>query len=155
MEKQLAFSPVKVYFLMKNLTFAHELPVVCFLPTNWWCAIVGSLSVTFGDIYIVKTENNIEVPLKPTFCKLEAVVRRWSVDKVFLEISQISHENTLAQVFSFEFCESSKNAFLHRTLLVAASVQVICYDMFNRRKVDKNDMKDSTRTFQKLNSSSY
>ena len=74
----------------------------------------------------------------------EAVVRRCSVEKVFLEISQNSQENTcarvsfliklqawasnfikketLAQVFSCEFCEISKNTFLHRTPLVAASV---------------------------------
>ena len=51
--------------------------------------------------------------------------------KVFLEISQNSQENfitkgfikkeTLAQVFSCEFCEISKNTFFHRTPLVAAS----------------------------------
>ena len=60
--------------------------------------------------------------------------------KGFLEISQISQESTcarvsffnkvpnfikketLAQVFSCEFCEILKNTFLHRTPLVAASV---------------------------------
>ena len=64
--------------------------------------------------------------------------------KGFLEISQNSQENTcakdsfliklqgqtctfikketLAQVFSCEFCEISKNTFLYRTPLVAASV---------------------------------
>ena len=68
---------------------------------------------------------------------IEAVARRCSVKKVFLEISQNSQENTfarvsflikltfliktLAQVFSFEFCEISKNTFFHRTPLVAAS----------------------------------
>ena len=31
-------------------------------------------------------------------------------------------KETLAQVFSCEFCENSKNTFLHRTPLVAASV---------------------------------
>ena len=55
---------------------------------------------------------------------------------VFLEISQNSRARvsflikmqavglaqTLAQVFSCEFCEISKNSFFHRTLLVAASV---------------------------------
>ena len=73
----------------------------------------------------------------------EAVVRRCSVKKVFLEISQNSQENTcarasilinlqaqacnfikieaLAQVFSCEFCEMSKNTFYYRTPLVAAS----------------------------------
>ena len=63
---------------------------------------------------------------------LEAVVRRCSVEKVFLEISQNSQENTcarvsfllketLAQVFSCEFCEISKNIFFYRAPPVAAS----------------------------------
>ena len=64
----------------------------------------------------------------------EAVVQRCSVKMVFLEISQSSQENncarvyfsvkkeTLAQVFSCEFCEISKDTFLHRTPPVAASV---------------------------------
>ena len=73
----------------------------------------------------------------------EAVVQRGSVKMVFLEISQNSHENTcarvafliklqacnfikketLAQVFSCEFCEISKDTFLQRTPLVAASIK--------------------------------
>ena len=61
---------------------------------------------------------------------LEAVARRCSVKKVFLEISQNSLEKTSARVsfliklkvFFCEFCEISKNTFFHRTLLVAASV---------------------------------
>ena len=54
--------------------------------------------------------------------------------KIFLEISQNSLENTcaevsfliklqaqtLAQVFSCEFCEISKNTFSYRTTVVAA-----------------------------------
>ena len=40
-------------------------------------------------------------------------------------------KETLAQVFSCEFCEISKNTFFHRTPLVAASEQyflrVICF----------------------------
>ena len=59
--------------------------------------------------------------------KTEAVAQRCSVKNVFLEISQNSRKNTsfrvsflikffieketLAQVFSCEFCEISKNAF--------------------------------------------
>ena len=46
----------------------------------------------------------------------EAVVQRCSVEKVFLEIS------TLAQVFSYELCEISKNIFFYRIPLVAASI---------------------------------
>ena len=75
---------------------------------------------------------------------LEAVVlvQRCSVKKVFLEISQSSQKNTcarvsflvklqasglqfiknetLAQVFSYEFCEISKKTFFYRAPLVAA-----------------------------------
>ena len=60
---------------------------------------------------------------------------RCSVKKVFLEISQNSQENTcarastcnfvkivtLAQVFSCEFCNISKNTFFYRTVLESAS----------------------------------
>ena len=73
----------------------------------------------------------------------EAVAQRCSVKKVFLEILPNSRENTcarvsfliklqaetcsfikketLAQVFSCEFCEISKNTFSYRTPPVAAS----------------------------------
>ena len=67
--------------------------------------------------------------------KLEVVVRKCCVRKVFLEIwensqvfscefCEISKKETLAQVFSCEFWETSKNTFLHRTPLVIASVQL-------------------------------
>ena len=64
----------------------------------------------------------------------EANSQRCSVKNVFLKISQNLQENTwprtcnfikketLAQVFSCEFCEISKNTLSHRTLPVAASV---------------------------------
>ena len=79
---------------------------------------------------------------------LEAVVHRCSVKKVFLEISQISQENTcarvsfliklqawdifikkeiLAQVCSCEICEISKNTLSYRTPLVAASVYYLLF----------------------------
>ena len=62
----------------------------------------------------------------------EAVVRRCSVKKVFLEISQNSQENTceaynfikkesLAQAFTCEFCGNSKKTFFYRTAPVTAS----------------------------------
>ena len=72
----------------------------------------------------------------------EAVAQKYSVKKIFLEISQNSQENTctrvslsklqagacnfikketLAQVFSSEFCEVSKNTFSYGTPPVAAS----------------------------------
>ena len=65
----------------------------------------------------------------------EAVARRCSVKKVFLEISQDSQESTcarvshltetLAQVFSCKFCKISKNTFFFRTCLAAASVSFL------------------------------
>ena len=72
----------------------------------------------------------------------EAVIQRCSVKKVFLEISQNSHEKhlhqsllpeacnfikkeTRAQVFSSEFCEIFKNTYFYRTPLVAASEMLL------------------------------
>ena len=55
--------------------------------------------------------------------KPEAATRGVLCKKVFLECNFIKKE-TLAQVFSCEFCEISKNTFLHRTPQVAASLQV-------------------------------
>ena len=72
---------------------------------------------------------------------MEALVRRCSVKKVFLENSQNSQENTCVrdffnkvaslrpqacnftkkEVFSCGFCEISKNTFFYRTRSVAAS----------------------------------
>ena len=73
------------------------------------------------------------------FLLLEAVAQSCSVKKVFLEISQNSQEKvsffatcnfikkeTLVQVFSCELCKISKNTFLKRTALVAASVLSLC-----------------------------
>ena len=72
----------------------------------------------------------------------EAVVRRCSVKKIFLIMSQNTNENTcikvsflnkvagglqlyqkktLAQVFSCEFCEVFKNTLFHRTPPMVAS----------------------------------
>ena len=53
------------------------------------------------------------------------------MEKVFLEISQNSQENTCARVSfliklqaSCEFCEISKNTIFYRTTPVAASVRI-------------------------------
>ena len=84
-----------------------------------------------------------EVAISSSLRYIEAVAKRCSVKIVFLEISQNSQENTcarvsfiiklqasacnfikketLAQVFSCEFCEISKNTFSYRTPPVAAS----------------------------------
>ena len=67
---------------------------------------------------------------------IEAVVQRCSAKKVFLEVSQnytgkhlcqslFFKRETLAQVYSCECCEISKNTFLHRTPLVAPSKSIL------------------------------
>ena len=78
---------------------------------------------------------------------IEAVSWRCSVKNVFLEISQNSQENTsarvscnfieketLAQVFSCEFCKISKNSFYYRTPLVAASGYWLKQIQYNQKK---------------------
>ena len=85
----------------------------------------------------------------------KAVVRMCSVKTVFLEISQNSQENTcardsfliklqtrppLVQVFSYEFCEISKNTFLTEHLRATASVfpHKTAYSFHNSDKACKN-----------------
>ena len=90
------------------------------------------------------TKKEVHMTCKISYEHLtEAVVQTSSVKKVFLEISQNSQENTcarvsilikcrpeacncikietLAQVFSCNFCEISMNTFSYRTLPVPAS----------------------------------
>ena len=79
---------------------------------------------------------------------LEAIVRRFSVKKVFLKILKNSHENTcarapflikfqalaynfikketLAQVFSFEFCEILRTPVLYNISVTASK---ICFEI--------------------------
>ena len=55
-----------------------------------------------------------------TFNVSGAAARRCSVKKVLLEISQnFIKKETLTQVFSCEFCETSKNTLSYRKPLVA------------------------------------
>ena len=63
----------------------------------------------------------------------EAVAQRCSIKKVFLEISQTSQscnfikKETLAQMFSCEFCEISKNTLFTEHLWTTASVRSRTY----------------------------
>ena len=94
-------------------------------------------SIVFDTIV---TFQNVNALTLITFWKiLETVVRRCSVKKVLLEISQNSQENTcarvsflnfikketLAQVFSCKFFQNFKNNFFYRTPLEAASLNFI------------------------------
>ena len=51
--------------------------------------------------------------------------RRFGVFIVNYETCNFIKKETLAQVFSCEFCEISKDTFFHRTALVAASEPTI------------------------------
>ena len=56
--------------------------------------------------------------------EIEAAVQRFSVKKVFLEETcNFIKKETLAQVFSSEFCEISRNTFSNRTPPVAVSLE--------------------------------
>ena len=68
------------------------------------------------------TESSICFNLLPS-CNIEAVALRCSVKKVPQACNFIKKE-TLAHVFSCKFCQISKNIFLHRAPLVAASGNV-------------------------------
>ena len=81
----------------------------------------------------------------------EVVVRRCSVKKEFLKILQNSQENTcarvsikketLAQVFSCEYCEISKNTFSYRAPPVAAStIPVECNSFLLFLKMSEKGM---------------
>ena len=48
-------------------------------------------------------------------------------------------KDTLTQMFSDEFCEISKNTFLHRTPLVAASVFLNIKMSAKSKKIELND----------------
>ena len=77
----------------------------------------GPVWKKFGYLLLQKFKNCI--------LSIEAVAPSCSVKKMFLEISQACNfikKEILAQVFSCEFCESSKNTFSYRTPSLAASI---------------------------------
>ena len=69
----------------------------------------------------------------------EAVVHRCFYKKGILRNFNFIKKKTLAQVFSWEFCEISKNTFLHRIPLVAASVFMngLIKDLHSKVSMDK------------------
>ena len=118
------------------------------LPTKKWYTWTVLLRLVFLDkeYYLSFSKQCLAVPhfskAVAKELKAEAVVRRCSVRKGFLEIPQNSQENTrvrvshlqlkscnfikiesLAQVFSSEFCEISKNTFFTKTPPVTASIK--------------------------------
>ena len=124
--------PVNFMKFLKTFFF-HRTPPVAASKSSKMLILILLLEGKFERI--IKNRKN------DCFEKSEVVVRRCSVKKMFLEISQNSQENTcvrdsfliklqalacnfiekesLAQVFSCEFCEISKNTFFYRTPPVA------------------------------------
>ena len=103
--------------------------------------------LTLKKLFFWKATRLMRLPLDDKYSSTEAVAHRCSVKKVFLEISENSQENirargsfliklqasacnfikkeTLAQVFSCEFSEISKNTFSYRTPPVAAPTSTL------------------------------
>ena len=84
--------------------------------------------------------------------------RRCSVKKVFLEISQNSQENTcaqVAQVFSCEFCEISKNKFfpelLRWLLLETNSCVLFCHSLPISKHMEVLQRRSNSSTVLKTN----
>ena len=84
-----------------------------------------SVCFTWQSLVILNVFNTLV--LKQVLWKTKTFLKIFRSSQVFLEISQNSQENTyarllkketLAQVFSCEFCEISKNTFFYRTRLV-------------------------------------
>ena len=114
---------------MQQLLFKVCETVFFFRQSKIVYSILWSVWVSFA--FLEKARPNRYCLRKET----KAVIRRCSVKKVFLEISQNSQENTcascrpatllkkesLALVFSCKFCEISQNNFLYRTPLVTAA----------------------------------
>ena len=116
---------------------------------------------------------------KPQFS--EEVVWRCSFKKIFLKISRNSQENTcarvyflicwysrrrqawglqketLAQVFSCEFCKMFKKTFVHRTPLVAAldflcSDEILLWDNYGKVDFIRKSKVNSKRNFKYIDS---
>ena len=64
-----------------------------------------------------------------------------------LEVFNFIKKETLAQVFSCEFCEISKNTFLSRTPPVAASVKVQSYKLHNNKYMIASTQITNTEIF--------
>ena len=110
---------------------------------NWFYILWHSCQFILFNIILSPETGTILVIKVRQFSKKrlpQAVVQRCSVKKVLLETSQNSaklclrpqacnfiKKDTLAQVFSREFCEISKNTFFQRTPLVAVSGLVLLF----------------------------
>ena len=71
--------------------------------------------------------------------------------KKIIKLCNFIKKETLTQVFSCEFCEISKNTFLHRTPLVAASVSsFLLHTKIQMQPLELPCKKDVLRNFAKF-----
>ena len=125
---------------MNNLTFFSDIYICCFKTKTWVVIIECKGTVSLVRVVIDIHLLSLSLQKQPTevFCE----------KKVFLKISQYSQENTcarvsfsqnnskrldtlikysdtLAQVFSSEFCEIFKKTFFIEQLQTTASVDIV------------------------------
>ena len=111
---------------------------------------MAQIDINFGTVsYTASVLNNLDVNIQSrssgpeVFCK-KGVFRNFIkftgkhlcqnlfFNKIAgLKASNIIYKKTLTHVFSCEFCEISKNTFLHRTPLVAASANLLMKQKLN------------------------
>ena len=134
------------YYLLHDLqiTSAREFdtPRLLSFSTFSRCVVTSRQSPrrVLNNLFLISLRKNLFlIRIK------EIINNKYSVRKVFLELSQYSQKNTcgrvsspfikietLAQAFSFEFCKISKNTFFYRTPPVAASEDDIRLSYFQR-----------------------
>ena len=85
--------------------------------------------------------NNFHVILIARFSKIQSnyqkLLQNKLENKYQISVQTLTLTQTLAKVFSCEFCEISKNNFFHRTFLVAAPALSQCFKTFATYKINK------------------
>ena len=96
------------------------------MALSFWYSLLGDTKITFSRKLQFQLEALFYISLYFNISLYEeAVAQTCSVKKVFeIKVCNVIKIETLAQVFSCEFCEVSKKTFSYRTPPVAASV---CY----------------------------
>ena len=116
-KKLLQFSLQYFVFIGKMIKLLEKLTFICKIFTKkWGFHFHYSWNFLFKIFLCLEIWNLVKLLVAP-----EAVVQRCSVNELLKACNFVKKE-TLAQVFSCEFCEISKNTFFHETPLVGASI---------------------------------
>ena len=123
----------------KNISRRMLVKLLLFLIEYFLCYLIegGRAGGVQASTLKLSSNRNNELyrPTLSFYLSSEAVVQKCSVKKVFKihrktpgpkpKACNFIKKETLAQVFSCEFCEISKNIFFHKTPLVAASDRLV------------------------------